>query len=491
MPWTNIAAGSYTLTAVATDAGGLTTTSAPVHITVTAPGGTGSVNVAAAAQGATATVSSSYALAYPAAAVINGDRRGINYGAGGVWHDGTGGAYPDWVEIAFAGTKTIDQVAVFTVQNAWNAPSEPTPAMIFSQWGVNDFTVQYWTGSNWQAVPGGIIRNNNLVWRSITFGPIATTRIRVLAERAADGWSRLTEVEAYESAGGTPGNTAPSVGLSSPAEGASALAPASFTVSATATDVEGPVASVAFFANGNPIAQDDSSPFSVPWTNVVAGSYTLTAVATDAGGLTTTSAPVHVTVTNPTTGRLNVAAAAQGATAAASSSFNPAAFGAAAVINGDRRGLNYGGGGVWHDSTGTVYPDSIEITFAGSRIIDEVAVFTVQDAWNAPSEPTPAMTWQAWGVNDFTVRYLDRRRLADRPGRRDSQQHPGLALDHVRADRDGPHPHSGRARRRRLEPLHRDRGLGASVTSKYAYQPLRDRRITWPPTPWRQRRPGT
>ena len=47
-------------------------------------------------------------------------------------------------------------------------------------------------------MPGGVIRNNNLVWRAITFAPITTRRIRVLAERAADGWSRLTEVEALQ-----------------------------------------------------------------------------------------------------------------------------------------------------------------------------------------------------------------------------------------------------------------------------------------------------
>ena len=64
---------------------------------------------------------------------------------------------------------------------------------------------------------------------------------------------------------------------------------------------------------------------------------------------------------------------------------------------------------MWHDATGGVYPDSVEIAFAGSRTIDEVAVFTVQNAWNAPSEPTPTMTWSQWGVNDFTVQDLEGR----------------------------------------------------------------------------------
>jgi hypothetical protein len=403
VPWNNVAAGSYTLTAVATDAGGLATTSAPVHVTVTSPG-SGGTNVAAATQGAVATASSAFS-GYPASAVNDGDRRGTAYGGGGVWHDATGNVYPDTVDITFAGSRTIDQVAVFTVQDAWNAPSEPTPSMTWSQWGVHDFTVQYWTGSNWQALPGGVILNNNLVWRTLAFTPVTTTAIRVAVQRAADGWSRLTEIEAYHSGGGgTPGNTPPSVTITAPAEGTAADAPASFTVSANASDAEGPVSSVAFYQNGNLIAQDNSSPFSVPWTNVAAGNYTLTAVASDAGGLSTTSAAVHVTVTGSGAARINVAAAAQGATVSASSAYS-GGYAASAVINGDRRGTAYGAGGVWHDATDSVYPDWVEITFAGSKTIDEVAVFTVQDAWSAPSEPTPGMTWSLWGVNDFTVQY--------------------------------------------------------------------------------------
>ena len=114
-------------------------------------------------------------------------------------------------------------------------------------------------------MPNGVVTNNNLVWRPVTFPALTTTRIRVLVQRAADGWSRLTEVEAYQSDGAPPppGNTPPTVNITAPAEGATAVAPASFTVSANAGDTEGPVSSVAFYQNGNLIAQDNSSPFSV------------------------------------------------------------------------------------------------------------------------------------------------------------------------------------------------------------------------------------
>ena len=38
---------------------------------------------------------------YPASGAINGDRQGLNWGAGGGWNDGTQNAGPDWIEVAF------------------------------------------------------------------------------------------------------------------------------------------------------------------------------------------------------------------------------------------------------------------------------------------------------------------------------------------------------------------------------------------------------
>ncbi len=182
-------AGVHVLMARVTDSGGLQGSS-QVSITITAvaaapaPPAPSGVNVAAASQGATITASSSYASGYGPSALINGDRRGLGYGAGGVWQDATGSAYPDWVQIAFAGTRTIDQVNVFTVQDAWSAPSEPTPGMTWSQWGVNKFTVFYYNGSTWLAVPNGVVYGNSLVWKSITFPPVTTSHIIVWIEGA-------------------------------------------------------------------------------------------------------------------------------------------------------------------------------------------------------------------------------------------------------------------------------------------------------------------
>ena len=157
----------------------------------------GRVNVAAAANGGVATASSTYNPNYPASGAINGDRKGLNWGTGGGWNDGTPNTAPDWIEVDFNGSKTIDEVDVFSMQDNYSAPADPTPTMTFSYWGLRAFEVQYWTGSAWAAVPGGTVTDNNLVWRKVTFAPMTTSKIRVYITASLNGYSRVMEVEAW------------------------------------------------------------------------------------------------------------------------------------------------------------------------------------------------------------------------------------------------------------------------------------------------------
>jgi hypothetical protein len=195
---------------------------------------------------------------------------------------------------------------VFTVQDNYGAPIDPTPATTFSQYGITDFQVQYWTGTAWADVPGGNISGNNLVWRRLTFAPVSTDRIRVLVNSALSGYSRIVEVEAWTASSGT------------------ALK--------------------------------------------------------------------------------NAAAQVNGGTASASSSYN-AFYTPAGANNGDRKGLNWANGGGWNDSTNGVYPDWLQINFAGVQSIGEIDVFTVQDNYQSPSDPTPSMTFTQWGITAFQVQY--------------------------------------------------------------------------------------
>jgi regulation of enolase protein 1 (concanavalin A-like superfamily) len=94
----------------------------------------------------------------------------------------------------------------------------------------------------------------------------------------------------------TATNKPPTVSIAGPAPGASYAAPANISISATAGDVDGSVARVDFYAGTKLIASDTASPFSITWSNVPAGTYSLTAVATDNEAATATSQPVSVTV---------------------------------------------------------------------------------------------------------------------------------------------------------------------------------------------------
>jgi len=96
--------------------------------------------------------------------------------------------------------------------------------------------------------------------------------------------------------------TAPTVSISSPIGGAT-IGGTSSTVSATASDNVG-VIGVQFQLDGvNLGAEDTGSPYSIAWypSTTTPGPHVLTAVARDAAGNQTTSAPVTITVTSDTT----------------------------------------------------------------------------------------------------------------------------------------------------------------------------------------------
>jgi hypothetical protein len=164
-----------------------------------AGGGSGGTNVALASAGASASASSTGGANFPAASLIDGDRKGLEWARGGGWKDATFDAWPDWVQVQFAGTKTIDHVVVYSLQDNVFNPREPTDAMAFGSFGAVDFSVQAWNGSAWKTV--GTITGNDRVKRTVSFAPVAADRIRVSVTRALGGYTRLVEVEAWAPGG--------------------------------------------------------------------------------------------------------------------------------------------------------------------------------------------------------------------------------------------------------------------------------------------------
>jgi len=176
--------------------------------------GSGKLNVAQAVTGALlprATASSTINANFPASAVIDGDRQGRNWGSGGGWNDATEGQFgSDWLQVNFAGTKTINEIDVYTLRDNYaSQTTNPTLTDTFNVapntgFGITSYNVQYLSGTSWVDVPGGQVVFNNNVWRRFTFTPISTSAIRVMVRDAVlwtsapNNYSRIVEVEAWD-----------------------------------------------------------------------------------------------------------------------------------------------------------------------------------------------------------------------------------------------------------------------------------------------------
>ena len=90
-------------------------------------------------------------------------------------------------------------------------------------------------------------------------------------------------------------NVPPTVGISNPTNGSVFAAPATLTLAATASDIDGSVTNVQFFQGTASLTNVANSPYSVTVRNLGAGDYTLLAVATDnSGSKATNSVTIHV-----------------------------------------------------------------------------------------------------------------------------------------------------------------------------------------------------
>jgi glucose/arabinose dehydrogenase len=129
-------------------------------------------------------------------------------------------------------------------------------------------------------------------WNSVAAGSYTLTA------KATDNLGAVTTSAPVNVTVNPASNTPPTVSLTSPTDGQTFTAPATVSLAAAASDPGGSVARVDFYNGPTLLATDTTSPYSFSWTNVAAGSFTLTAVATDNLGAQTTSAPATITV-NP------------------------------------------------------------------------------------------------------------------------------------------------------------------------------------------------
>ena len=157
----------------------------------------------------------------------------------------------------------------------------------------------------------------NLSWLSATMdGPVATVNVTSTGVHTINLWMRedgfiadkllLTTNPIFaptgtgpaESPRGSSSNLPPAVSITSPPDNATFSAPASVSILAEASDADGSVTRVEFFQGSTKLGEDTTSPYSFAWNNVPAGTYSLTAKATDSSGATTLSSPVSIAVSS-------------------------------------------------------------------------------------------------------------------------------------------------------------------------------------------------
>ena len=140
-------------------------------------------------------------------------------------------------------------------------------------------------------INGPLLAASNYTNTGLTNGTTYSYKVSA-ADYSANESNDSSQVNATPQAGNTP----PTVSITAPSNGASYTAPASITITATAADSDGTVTQVDFYQGTTLLGSDTSAPYSFAWTAVAAGSYALTAKATDNNSAVTTSSTVNITV---------------------------------------------------------------------------------------------------------------------------------------------------------------------------------------------------
>ncbi len=94
-------------------------------------------------------------------------------------------------------------------------------------------------------------------------------------------------------------NQPPQIRITAPSATTSVAANSATNVTVSATDADGTIERVEYFLDGTSIGVVTKAPFQFAWTPTTAGTFNLTARATDNGNVSTTSAAVAVTIDPP------------------------------------------------------------------------------------------------------------------------------------------------------------------------------------------------
>ena len=324
--WSNAPAGSYTLTAQAVDNAGAVTTSAAVAISV-APGSGANLpapwasrDIGAVTQAGGATVNAGTWSVTGSGADVWGNADQFHFAYQQLTGDGTITARVATIQNVDVWTKAGVMLRESLTPGSAQAfmfatPTGSTKGLAFQRRTATDGVSTHTAGGD-----GGppawvrLTRSGNTIsayrsadgvnWTLVgnDIFPMATTIFAGLAivshnpgALATTTFDNVTVIPAGNPP--PPINVPPTVSLTAPAVDATFTAPAAVTVSANATDSDGTVTKVDFYAGATLIGTDTTSPYSLSWNNVPQGDYTLTARATDNlnAESISASATIHVT----------------------------------------------------------------------------------------------------------------------------------------------------------------------------------------------------
>jgi gliding motility-associated-like protein len=317
--WTNVSAGNYTLTAKATDNQNAVTSSSAVNITVS-PGNTPpTVTITSPANNASYLAGSNVNIT-TIASDPDGTVTKVEFfqGATKLGEDVSSPYTYAWTNVpagtyALTARATDNQNALktsatvnITVTNS-NTPPTATitaPANNASYTAGNNITiiasasdtdgtiakVEFFNGTT--KIGEDVTSPYSYSWTNIAEGTYNLT-VRATDNQNATATSAIVKVNVSKN------NLKPTVALTGPSNNASFTVGANLTIAASAADADGTIAKVEFFSGNTKLGEDITSPYTLVWNNVAAGSYSLTARATDNLNATGVSAAVGVTVINP------------------------------------------------------------------------------------------------------------------------------------------------------------------------------------------------
>ncbi|MBC7933616.1 MAG: S8 family serine peptidase [Rubrivivax sp.] len=115
-------------------------------------------------------------------------------------------------------------------------------------------------------------------------------------------------------------------------------------------------------------------------------------------------AAVQLALAEPPPTLVNYALTTLGAAPSASSTYTGRNYSVDSAFDGERAGGGWEQGGGWNDATRDVWPDTLEVQFAGAaKTISEIRVYTLQNNFNEPVVPDANTDASLYGIQDFEV----------------------------------------------------------------------------------------